>query len=127
MVQAGIDDVLPAAAEPDAFAEEGIDGAGGVTFPGEDFRQERRPAAKLGLAAMRHHAMCDRMLSGEDGGMRWLGGDGRGEAMLEERSLAGELIDVRTGGKRIAVASQVVGAQGIGADENDIRFFLHGS
>ena len=127
MAQAGVDDVLIAAPEPDAFPKQGIHGACGVAFLEQNFRQEGRSAGQPGFAAVRHHAMSDRMLAGEDGGMRRLGGNAWREHVFAEHSLASQLVDMRAGGERILVASQVIGAQRIYADQDNIRFFLHGS
>ena len=71
--------------------------------------------------------MRDRMLSGEDGGVGRLRGNARGEHVFTEHALAGQRVDIRAGGERIPIAPQVIGAQGIRADQNNIRFCLHKS
>ena len=126
MAQARVHDVLIAAPEPDAFAKQRIHGARGVTFFVQDLRQPRRSASQSGFAAVCHHAMRDRVLAGEDRGVRWLGRDARSEHVFAQHALTCQLVDVRAGRGRILIASQVIGAQRIRGDQNDIRFFLHG-
>src|ERR1017187_3405377 len=100
---------------------------GANMFSDLNFRQEGRSAGQPGFAAVRHHAMRDRVLAGEDGGMRRLGGNARSEHVFAEHSLTSQFVDVRAGGERILIASQVIGAQRICADQDNIRFCLHGS
>src|SRR2546423_15435687 len=79
MVQARIDDVLITAPKPYALSKQGIDRASRVSLFQQNFRQKRRSPGKLRFSAMGYYAMRERVLPREDGGMRWLRWDGRGE------------------------------------------------
>jgi hypothetical protein len=128
MVQARVDQVFIAAPEPDTLPKQGVHRAGGVTFVVAAFPPGTAiPRASLGSAAVRHHAMRDRVQPGEDGGMRRLRGNARRKHLFAEHSLAGQPIDMRAGGQGVLIASQVIGAQRIRRDQNNIGFCLHGS
>ncbi len=49
-----------------------------------------------------------------------------GPAVDEQRGLGGQAIDIRRGRPRVAVAAQVIGAQGVDGDEQELQILRHG-
>src|SRR5437764_1125039 len=80
----------------------------------------RHGRVELARAGVGDDAVGEDVAAGQHGREAGVRGDVRGDALAEEGAAGGQPVKVRTGQARVAVAGEVVGAQGVDRQQHDV-------
>ena len=105
----------------------GFIGTGGVAGLKQELGEKGRFPGERRLIPVADDSVGNRMLARIQGGEGGLRGDPRAEKLIDDDALFGQGVEIRAGGERVAVATQMIGSEGVDHNQQNVRSLSHAS